>query len=100
VNQQMLAYLPVLSPIVTLIVVYIGVLAQNRHVDVRMSDLQRHMDQRFTDTVARLEALIRAETATCVPALSAWRPIIGQSAERVWQSAAQTHPQAQSGLFP
>ena len=61
-NQQMLAYLPVLSPIVTLIVVYIGVLAQNRHVDVRMSDLQRYMDQRFTDTVARLEALIRAET--------------------------------------
>ena len=61
-NQQMLAYLPVLSPIVTLIVVYIGVLAQNRHVDVLMSDLQRYMDQRFTDTVARLEALIRAET--------------------------------------
>jgi hypothetical protein len=62
VNQQILAYLPVLSPIVTLIVVYIGVLAQNRHVDVRISDLQRYMDQRFTDTVARLEALIRAET--------------------------------------
>ena len=48
--------------IVTLIVVYIGVLAPNRHVDVRISDLQRYMDQRFTDTVARLEALIRAET--------------------------------------
>lgn len=62
-NQQIIAYLPVLSPIVTLIVVYIGVLAQNRHVDVRVSDLQRYMDQRFTDTVARLEALIRAETA-------------------------------------
>jgi len=58
----MIAYLPVLSPIVTLIVVYIGVLAQNRHVDVRVSDLQRYMDQRFSDTVARLEALIRAET--------------------------------------
>jgi hypothetical protein len=54
----MLAYLPVLSPIVTLIVVNIGVLAQNRHVDVRMSGLQRYMDQRFTDTVARLESLI------------------------------------------
>src|ERR1039458_2771137 len=62
VNQQILAYLPVLSPIVTLIVVYIGVLAQNRHADVRISDLQRYMDRRFTDTVARLEALIRAET--------------------------------------
>jgi hypothetical protein len=62
VSQQMLAYLPVLSPIVTLIVVYIGVFAQNRHVDVRMSDLQRYMDRRFTDTVARLEALIHAET--------------------------------------
>ena len=61
-NQQMLAYLPVLSPIVTLIVVYVGVLAQNRHVDVRMSELPRYMDQRFTDTVARIEALIRAET--------------------------------------
>ena len=58
----MIAYLPELSPIVTLIVVYIGVLAQNRHVDVRVSDLQRYMDQRFSDTVARLEALIRAET--------------------------------------
>jgi hypothetical protein len=46
----------------TIIVVYIGVLAQNRHVDVRMSDLQRYMNQRFTDTVARLEDLIRAET--------------------------------------
>jgi hypothetical protein len=62
VNEQILAYLPVLSPVVTLIVVYIGVLAQNRHVDVRVSDLQRYIDQRFTDTVARLEALIRAET--------------------------------------
>jgi hypothetical protein len=51
----------VLGPIVTLIVVYIGVLAQNRHVDVRISHLQRYMDQRFTDTTARLEALIRAE---------------------------------------
>lgn len=60
-NQQMLAYLPVLSPIVTLIVVYIGVLAQNRHVDVRMSDLQRYMDQRFT-TRWRGSNLIRAET--------------------------------------
>jgi hypothetical protein len=46
----------------TIIVVYIGVLAQNRHVDVRMSDLQRYMNQRFADTVARLEDLIRAET--------------------------------------
>jgi len=48
---------------VTLIAVYIGVLAQNRHVDVRVSDLQRYMDQRFTDTVARLDALIHAELA-------------------------------------
>lgn len=60
-NQQMLAYLPVLIPIVTLIVVYIGVLAQNWHVDVRMSDLQRYMDQRFT-TRWRGSNLIRAET--------------------------------------
>ena len=36
-----------------------GVLARNRHVDVRVSDLQRYMDQRFTDMVSRLEALIR-----------------------------------------
>jgi len=33
----------------------------DRHVDVRISHLQRYMDQRFTDTTARLEALIRAE---------------------------------------
>ena len=78
-NQQMLAYLPVLSPIVTLIVVYIGVLAKNRHVDVRMSELPRYMDQRFTDTVARLEALIRPETGdlrTRIQRLASHRRVI------------------------
>jgi len=64
VNQQILTYLPVLSPIMTLLVVYIGVLAQNRHVDMRVSDLQRHMDQRFTDTLARIDALTRARSKT------------------------------------
>ena len=41
------AYLPLVSPVATLIVVIVGVLFSNRHVDTRISDLQRYMDARF-----------------------------------------------------
>lgn len=52
-NQEMLAYLPVLSLIVTLIVVYIGVLAQNRRVDVRIRR-RMSMSQLFNSHRERL----------------------------------------------
>ena len=41
------AYLPLVSPVATLVVVIVGVLFSNRHVDTRMSDLQRYMESRF-----------------------------------------------------
>ena len=46
-NPEVLAYLPLLTPIATLIVVIVGVFFSNHHVDVRMSDLRSHMDSRF-----------------------------------------------------
>jgi hypothetical protein len=45
------AYLPLVSPVATLIVVIVGVLFSNRHVDTRIGDLhlylQNYMDARF-----------------------------------------------------
>ncbi|HTS28269.1 MAG TPA: hypothetical protein VMH81_20490 [Bryobacteraceae bacterium] len=46
-NAQVLAYLPLLSPIATLVVVVLGVFFSNHHVDVRITDLRAHMDGRF-----------------------------------------------------
>ena len=46
-DPRVLAYLPLVSPVATLIVVIVGVLFSNRHVDTRISDLQRYMDARF-----------------------------------------------------
>jgi hypothetical protein len=59
----MLAWLLVLSPIATLIVVMVGIFFSNRHVDVRIADLSREMNNRFADVTARLEAVIKAEVA-------------------------------------
>ncbi len=59
-NDQVLAYLPVLSPIVTLITVMVGVFAQNRHVDNRISDLHKLIQSES----GRLEAVIKAEVAS------------------------------------
>ena len=50
-NPQVLTYLPLVSPVATLVVVVLGVF-NNRHVDVRISDLRSRMD-------ARCEAEIR-----------------------------------------
>lgn len=50
-GPRILAYLPLVSPVATLIVVIVGVLFSNRHVDTRISDLQlylqNYMDARF-----------------------------------------------------
>jgi hypothetical protein len=46
-NPQVLAYLPLLAPIATLMVVIVGVLFSSHHVDIRISDLRSHMDARF-----------------------------------------------------
>ena len=67
--SEILTYLPLVSPVATLVVVFVGILFSNRHVDTRISDLlrslderfmvfQRAVDQRFTDTVTRLETRI------------------------------------------
>ena len=45
--QTVLNYLPLVSPVATLVVVFVGILFSNRHVDVRISDLQRYIDARF-----------------------------------------------------
>ena len=49
-NPQVLAYLPLMTPIATLMVVIVGVFFSNHHVDVRISDLRAHMDARFGST--------------------------------------------------
>ena len=46
-SQAILNYLPLVSPVATLIVVFVGILFSNRHVDVRISDLQRYIEARF-----------------------------------------------------
>ena len=51
----MLTYLPLVSPVATLIVIFVGILFGNRHVDVRISDLQRYMDARFDAVNQRFE---------------------------------------------
>jgi hypothetical protein len=52
-----------IGPVATLVVVFLGVLFQNRHVDTRISDLTRAMDQKFTDTKDLLRAEMRADFA-------------------------------------
>lgn len=67
-NQQVLEYLPVIAPVATLVVVILGVLFQNHHVDVRIGDLSKTVDVRIGDLSklitaesARLEAVLRLE---------------------------------------
>lgn len=56
-DPRILAYLPLVSPIATLIVVFVGILFSNRHVDTRVSDLQRYMDARFNAVDQRFAAI-------------------------------------------
>ena len=76
-NPQVLAYLPLLTPIATLMVVIVGVFFSNHHVDVRISDLRgdlrgtivdlradmnarfADMNVRFADMNARLDTMDR-----------------------------------------
>ena len=52
----MLAYLPLVSPVATLVVVVLGVFFSNRHVDVRIGDLRSYMDARFNAVDTRFNA--------------------------------------------
>ncbi len=70
VNADILPWLPVISPVATLVIVVIGVLFSHHHVDARLGDFSRHMDSRFADMSklitaesARLEAVLRLELA-------------------------------------
>ena len=56
-NPQVLVYLPLVSPIATLIVVILGVFFSNRHVDVRIGDLRSHMDARFNAVDTRFNSM-------------------------------------------
>ena len=57
-DPQVLAYLPLVSLVATLIVVIVGVLFSNRHVDIRVSDLRAYMDARFSDMEKLNETLM------------------------------------------
>ena len=46
-----------IGPVATLIVVMLGIFANNRHVDVRISDLQRFMEARFAANDARVGSM-------------------------------------------
>jgi hypothetical protein len=56
-SPQVLAYLPLLSPVATLVVVILGVFFSGRHVDVRISDLRSHMDSRFNAVDSRFNSM-------------------------------------------
>ncbi len=56
-NAQVLAYLPLVSPIATLVVVILGVFFSNRHVDVRIGDLRSYIDARFNTVDARFNSM-------------------------------------------
>jgi hypothetical protein len=58
-NPDILAYLPVIAPVATLVVVVLGVMAQNRHVDARIGDVSKLI----TAESARLEAVLKLEIA-------------------------------------
>jgi len=73
-DPRILMYLPLVSPVATLIVVIVGVLFSNRHVDTRvsdlrgefrnsMSDLRSFIDVRFQAVDARFDAEQRVNEA-------------------------------------
>jgi len=89
-NQQVLTYLPVISPVATLVVVMLGVLLNNRHVDTRIIDVIRHMDARFNDLrdiirseSGRLEATLRLELKTEISSLRQHILKLDQRVERL-----------------
>jgi hypothetical protein len=63
-NQEILAYLPLVAPLTTLVIVTLGVFVQNRHVDIRIADVTKLImaeSARF-EAVLRLE-MLRVETS-------------------------------------
>ncbi|HXB75273.1 MAG TPA: hypothetical protein VNY05_43980 [Candidatus Acidoferrales bacterium] len=58
-----LSYLPLVSPVATLVVVVLGVFFSNRHVDVRISDLRAYIDVRIGAIDARIGAEARVNEA-------------------------------------
>ena len=57
VEPRILTYLPLVSPVATLVVVVLGVFFSNRHVDVRISDLRAYIDARFMDVDHRFDSI-------------------------------------------
>src|SRR5438477_12014897 len=55
--SEILTYLPLVSPVATLVVVFVGILFSNRHVDTRISDLLRSFDDRFKALDERFKAI-------------------------------------------
>src|SRR5436853_5003474 len=55
--SEILTYLPLVSPVATLVVVFVGILFSNRHVDTRISDLLRSLDERFKAVDERFKAI-------------------------------------------
>ena len=54
-NPQVLNYLPIVSPVATLIVIMMGVLFNNHHVDVRISDMDRRISDLRSEMNARFD---------------------------------------------
>ena len=55
-DAQVLSYMPLVSPVATLIVVIVGVLFSNRHVDVRIGDLRSQMGAQIGDLRSHMDA--------------------------------------------
>jgi hypothetical protein len=62
-DPLILAYLPRVSPVATLVVVVLGVFFSNRHVDVRISDLRSYIEARIGAVDARIGAEARVNEA-------------------------------------
>ena len=62
-DPRILAYLPLVSPVATLVVVVLGVFFSNRHVDVRISDLRAYIEARISAIADRIGAEARVNEA-------------------------------------
>jgi hypothetical protein len=62
-DPVVLSYLPLVSPVATLVVVILGVFFGNRHVDVRISDLRAYIDVRIGSIDASIGAEARVNEA-------------------------------------
>jgi hypothetical protein len=56
-NQEVLAYLPLVAPVATLVIVMLGVFFQNRHIDIRIADVTKLISAES----ARLEAVLKLD---------------------------------------